>query len=146
MSAPELPDDPRAWPADPFDLLGVTPGTPEADVKRAYARLIRRFKPEHAPEQFRRIRAAYETCLEFARHFAPSPDEPDAPPPVVVRVDRLRVPPAETPPAESAESAPPAPAPVELPPPRLSEADRLWAAAVEGRGAEAYAGLVGLVG
>jgi hypothetical protein len=29
-------------------------------VKRAYAQLIRVFKPEHAPEQFRRIRDAYE--------------------------------------------------------------------------------------
>jgi hypothetical protein len=146
MSAPELPDDPRDWPSDPFTLLGVRPGTPEADIKRAYARLIRRFKPEHAPEQFRRIRAAYETCLEFARHFFPPPDAPgDFRPPVIIRVDRPE-PPAEVP-RSKREPAPPEPAPLEQPPPRrVDAADRLWAAAVEGRHAEAYAGLAGLAG
>ncbi len=86
--ADHLPDDPRQWPADPFRVLGVEPGAAEADVRRAYTRLIRRFKPEHAPEQFRRVREAYEQVLEMTRWggwnpppFSPSPDaEPDVPP------------------------------------------------------------------
>src|SRR5947207_1749004 len=79
MPAPELPDDPREWPADPFALLGVEPGASEAEIRRAYARLIRRFKPEHAPEQFRRIREAYEACLRTGRwFFSPPPDRPPA--------------------------------------------------------------------
>lgn len=59
MSA-ELPDDVARWPKDPYRLLGVERTATEADVRRAYAALIRRFKPEHHPEQFRRIRDAYE--------------------------------------------------------------------------------------
>ncbi|MBA4064902.1 MAG: hypothetical protein C0501_14545 [Isosphaera sp.] len=65
--ADHLPDDPRQWPADPFRVLGVEPGVAEADIRRAYTRLIRRFKPEHAPEQFRRVREAYEQALEMTR-------------------------------------------------------------------------------
>ncbi len=70
-----LPDDPRDWPHDPFLLLGVEPSATETDVKRAYTRLIRRFKPEHFPEQFRRVREAYEAALQRAKwlsYFAPS--------------------------------------------------------------------------
>jgi curved DNA-binding protein CbpA len=67
MTPPELPEDPRAWPDDAFDILGVRPGDDDAVVKRAYTRLIRRFKPEHFPEQFRRVREAYEDCLRRSR-------------------------------------------------------------------------------
>src|SRR6478752_3317379 len=74
MTPPELPDDPAEWPTDPFALPGVEPGASELDIKRAYTRLIRRFKPEHAPDQFRRIREAYEACLEGFRWLAPPPE------------------------------------------------------------------------
>lgn len=119
MSAPDLPDDPRDWPTDPFALLGVAHGAGETDIKRAYTRLIKRFKPEHAPEQFRRVREAYELCLERFRWFAPRPtfDPPDVP--VVRHAD-----------------PPPAPVP--------DEVERLWASAVEGGDAAAYAGLAEL--
>jgi hypothetical protein len=53
MNSPDLPDDPRRWPGDPFELLGVARGAVEIEIKRAYTRLIRRFKPEHHPEEFR---------------------------------------------------------------------------------------------
>lgn len=59
-SEPELPDDVNRWPDDPAKLLGVAQDVSRRDLKRAYTRLIRRFKPEHAPEQFRRLREAYE--------------------------------------------------------------------------------------
>ena len=55
-----LPDDIAQWPTDPFDLLGAEPGADEKTLKRAYMRLIRKYRPEHAPEQFKRIREAYE--------------------------------------------------------------------------------------
>ncbi|MBN9523623.1 J domain-containing protein [bacterium] len=113
---PELPDDPTDWPADPFALLGVRPGASEQDVKRAYTRLIRRFKPEHAPEQFRRIREAYEACLQDFRWLAPPADA-------------------------FWETAPPPPPPEREPPPRGDEIDRLWELAVAGDEAAAYAGL-----
>ncbi|MEZ6013743.1 MAG: hypothetical protein R3F49_01400 [Planctomycetota bacterium] len=48
-----LPDDPAAF-------FGLGPGFERADLKRAYARLLRRFKPERSPAEFMRLRAAYE--------------------------------------------------------------------------------------
>jgi hypothetical protein len=68
----ELPDDVNRWPGDPAELLGVTWDVPRRDLKRAYSRLIRRFKPEHAPEEFRRLREAFEQIdrhLEFREQF-----------------------------------------------------------------------------
>lgn len=55
-----LPDDVERWPADPRKLFGLSPNATRRELKRAYIALIKRFKPEHAPDQFRRIREAYE--------------------------------------------------------------------------------------
>ncbi len=60
MSHP-LPDDESEWPRDPWRVLGVTRDDDERTVRRAYAALIRRFKPETFPAQFQRIRQVYET-------------------------------------------------------------------------------------
>jgi hypothetical protein len=81
MSTPELPDDLRRWPADPYELLGVRPGVSPRDLRRAYTRLIRRYKPEQYPDHFRRIREAYETVLRFAGGGIPFPGDgfPDLP-------------------------------------------------------------------
>ena len=57
----ELPEDINHWPTDPYVLIGITSGASRRDLKRAYTKLIRRFKPEHFPEQFRRLREAYES-------------------------------------------------------------------------------------
>lgn len=62
----QLPDDVRHWPSDPFQLLGVPRNVAPRDLKRAYTRLIRAYKPEHAPEQFRRIREAYDRVRQVA--------------------------------------------------------------------------------
>jgi curved DNA-binding protein CbpA len=82
MSAPELPEDVSLWPQDPHALLGVSPEVLPADLRRAYARLIRVYKPEQSPEQFRRIREAYETVLrltELVLFFrGKQPSEPEA--------------------------------------------------------------------
>ncbi len=68
----ELPDDVNRWPSDPAALLGVAEGVTRRDLKRAYTRLIKRFKPEHSPEQFRRLREAFEQLdqqLEWREEF-----------------------------------------------------------------------------
>ena len=54
MSVPDLSPDPASWPQDPYRLMGVRPGVSPRDLKRAYHALIRRYKPEHAPEEFRK--------------------------------------------------------------------------------------------
>ena len=56
-------------------LLNVEKDVGSRDLRRAYTRLIRQFKPEHSPEEFRRIRDAYESLqqiVEWKERFAPS--------------------------------------------------------------------------
>jgi hypothetical protein len=65
----DLPDDVRRWPSDPFQLLGVPRDVPPRELKRAYTRLIRAYKPEHAPEEFRRIREAYDAVRQFVELY-----------------------------------------------------------------------------
>lgn len=148
---PELPDDPREWPKDPFALLGVERGVDDTTVRRAYTQLIRKYKPEHHPEQFCKIREAYETCRQQAAWFrpepAPSPEADEKP----LTSQPLRAAPAadnrpgEAQPISEEESQSPlarwsAPVVEERP----SEAERLWTEATAGNMAAAYAGLVPL--
>lgn len=58
---------------DPFELLGVEPGDDPRTIKRAYARLIKRYRPEQAPAEFQRIHAAYELVKVIARDLAEPP-------------------------------------------------------------------------
>jgi len=43
----ELPQDMAEWPNDPYELLGMDSSADEKTLKRAYTRLIRKFRPEH---------------------------------------------------------------------------------------------------
>ncbi len=47
-------------PHSPQAFFGVEDGFDRRDLKRQYNRLIRMYKPEQHPEEFQRIRAAYE--------------------------------------------------------------------------------------
>jgi hypothetical protein len=60
MNDSHLPPDLDRWPSDPYRILGVPRGARPLEIKSAYARLVRTYKPEQFPEQFRRLRAAYE--------------------------------------------------------------------------------------
>ncbi|MEI8380003.1 MAG: J domain-containing protein [Planctomycetota bacterium] len=55
-----LPEDVSQWPTDSAEILGIMDSATRKDAKRAYTRLIKRFKPEHFPEHFRRLREAYD--------------------------------------------------------------------------------------
>ncbi|MEQ8785231.1 MAG: J domain-containing protein [Pirellulaceae bacterium] len=63
--------------ADDYDLR---------DLKRSYNRLIRRFKPEKFPDEFQRIRAAYESLSDARRYGMPT--RPASPPPSPSRPPR----------------------------------------------------------
>ncbi|MBM4068468.1 MAG: J domain-containing protein [Planctomycetes bacterium] len=67
MSEFHLPDDLTRWPRDPYEVLGVSPDLDAKEIRRAYVRLIRRFKPEQYPEQFRRVREAYEAASLYGQ-------------------------------------------------------------------------------
>ncbi len=45
---------------NPYSVLGVERSASEAEIKQAYFTLVRDHSPEHDPEGFKRIRAAYE--------------------------------------------------------------------------------------
>lgn len=49
--------------SDPYAVLGVPPDASLDDVRRAYYELVRTHSPEHDPETFKRIRAAYEQLV-----------------------------------------------------------------------------------
>lgn len=76
MSDHVLPESLGDWPHDPCALLGVPQDVDERNLKRAYAKLIRVYKPEHHPDKFARVREAYEQVLqriEFLAQFNVSP-------------------------------------------------------------------------
>jgi hypothetical protein len=50
-----------------WETLGVDPAVAVADLRRRYAALIKEFRPETHPQDFARIRAAYEVALPWAR-------------------------------------------------------------------------------
>lgn len=126
----ELPANMNDWPDDPYELLGVARGVQARDLKKAYTQLIRIYKPEQFPEQFRKIRDAYETVLRFVQWFGAAEEAA----------------PAE---AGAGESAASADARSDLPgwqatPSRVDELSALWQQASRGEDAAAYRRLVEL--
>ena len=70
-----LSDNPSDWPEDVYALLGVDRDADTKTLRRAYTRLIRRFKPDHYPSEFQRIREAYDAARKFAelrKNFEPA--------------------------------------------------------------------------
>lgn len=51
----------------PFKTLGLDRKADIAQIKRAYARLLRTHRPDEDPVAFQRLHQAYEACLEQAR-------------------------------------------------------------------------------
>ena len=47
----------------PFELLGVAPDAGEREIKQAYARLLKRHRPDEDPEGFQRVNEAYQVAL-----------------------------------------------------------------------------------
>ncbi len=45
---------------DYYEILGTQPGASALDIKKAYFSLVRKYPPEQYPEEFKRIREAYE--------------------------------------------------------------------------------------
>ncbi len=143
MDAPPLPDDPRDWPTDPFALLGVSRSASEADVKRAYTRLIRKYKPEHAPDEFRRVREAYESAVEQSRWYRDAPPVRDT-----FRDFPLGPSASPVPPEAGTGEAPGQPHETQIDPPVrpavVDPVEEAWADAAAGRWADAYFALVTL--
>ena len=46
--------------SDPYEVLGVGPQSGDAEIRRRYLDLVRRYPPDREPERFAAIREAYE--------------------------------------------------------------------------------------
>ena len=67
---------------DPFEVLGLPENAEASEVRARYLELIKRYPPERDPEQFQRIRAAFEAThdpLARAASMLEPPDEEDPP-------------------------------------------------------------------
>lgn len=53
---------------DNYEILGVPYNADQRAIKRAYAALIKEFRPDSHPAEFARIRSAYEQALEQSRY------------------------------------------------------------------------------
>lgn len=76
---------------DPYTLLDVRPGTSAEQIRRAYLRRVKMYKPDRHPAEFRRVREAYDFLREHEAWFGvavnpddASPSEPTAEPPVEI--------------------------------------------------------------
>jgi curved DNA-binding protein CbpA len=54
-------------PQDVREILGVEPTASDAEIRAAYLRKVKEFPPDRAPEQFERIRDAYELLRDPRR-------------------------------------------------------------------------------
>lgn len=93
-----LSSDPEEWPRDPFELLGLRPENSAEEARRAYTRLVRKYRPDDQPQEFQRIRAAYEVVvqvIEARSRFGAAPAEDSQertvrqPPPGATTLDEL---------------------------------------------------------
>jgi curved DNA-binding protein CbpA len=53
-----------------YDLLGIEQTAGPQEIKRAYFTLVRQYPPERFPEEFKRLRTAYETLSDEQRRAA----------------------------------------------------------------------------
>jgi curved DNA-binding protein CbpA len=69
---------------DAYEVLGLPAEADDDTIRRRYLELVRQFSPEHHPEKFSRVRAAYEqlkdlnTRLRFRLFEAGKKDSIDA--------------------------------------------------------------------
>ena len=149
MSAEPLSDDLSGWPTDPFEVLGLPHHAHAKAVKRAYTQLLRRFKPEHSPQHFQRLRAAYESAAQLAawrEQFQASEenDEAASTAPSEAELDSSHVPEShsEVVPVDEAEAAPPSPWRVVRSSPPIDPVEVAWREACNAQVPEAYRRLV----
>jgi curved DNA-binding protein CbpA len=50
---------------DPYQVLGLPPDSDDEAIRRRYLELVRQFSPEHHPQKFAAIRAAYERTRDL---------------------------------------------------------------------------------
>src|SRR4051794_6036927 len=51
--------------ADPYEVLGLPGDADDEAIRTRYLELVREFTPEHHPERFAAVRAAYESLRDL---------------------------------------------------------------------------------
>jgi curved DNA-binding protein CbpA len=51
--------------SNPYTVLGLAADCDDDAIRRRYLELVRRFSPEHHPEKFAAVRAAYESLRDL---------------------------------------------------------------------------------
>jgi curved DNA-binding protein CbpA len=51
--------------ADPYQVLGLDANSDDAAIRKRYLELVKQFTPEHHPEKFAAVRAAYESLRDL---------------------------------------------------------------------------------
>lgn len=76
----ELPEDLEQWPRSPFDILGVGSAVSREELRRAWLRLVRRFKPDRFPKHFQRLKEAFDSADKVLKYHQTFTDEAAAVP------------------------------------------------------------------
>src|SRR5438552_18112345 len=50
---------------DPYQVLGLPADSDDETIRRRYLELVKQFPPEHQPEKFAAVRAAYESLRDL---------------------------------------------------------------------------------
>jgi curved DNA-binding protein CbpA len=61
----------------PHTVLGLAPSADAGEITRAYRKLVRRYPPELAPEQFARIHRAYQLLTSLERRMEAARTAPE---------------------------------------------------------------------
>ena len=75
---------------DCWHILGIAPTRDEAAIKRAYAQLLKKHRPDRDPDGFIRLREAYETALAGGEQYTPFSDDTADQPPELLDARALR--------------------------------------------------------
>jgi curved DNA-binding protein CbpA len=51
--------------ADPYEVLGLAGDADDETIRGRYLELVRQYSPEHHPERFAAVRAAYESLRDL---------------------------------------------------------------------------------
>lgn len=61
------PSDPQRDALDPEAVLGVQPDASEEEIRAAYLAKVREYPPDRSPEEFERVRDAYDLLRDPRR-------------------------------------------------------------------------------
>lgn len=61
----------------PHAVLGLPPAATAEEITRAYRKLVRRYPPELAPEQFARVHRAYQLLTSLERRMEAAQTAPE---------------------------------------------------------------------